>query len=245
MDQRVVDTPEHASGSLILRGRGKHTNVDILLSPSCDYLNRRYLKVALRTRSEVEVRVVASTLRSEFMSVKWDELLEAFEWVSAGGTIDTRAWVCRTSGKVFLWDSDTGGPLAGEDFDEDEFNEEEEDKLPEDAESFGETGDDAPGNLPAEILDEDKYLPVPDKRELDLGSRLPFAFTRQFLPGDYEGVRRIFSKRGAYSRFKDLLADRKALDQWYQFEQKATEEALRDWCIDNALEIEEPEPKRP
>jgi hypothetical protein len=40
------------------------------------------------------------------------------------------------------------------------------------------------------------------------------------------------------------LADRKALDQWYQFEQKATEEALRDWCIHNSLEIGEPEPKK-
>jgi hypothetical protein len=148
--------------------------------------------------------------------------------------------VCRTSGKIFFWDSDTGSPLA-----EEAFDEEEEDKPPEGAESFGETRNDAPGNLPADILDEDKYLQVPDKRELDLGSRLPIAFTRQFLPGDYEGVRRIFSKRGAYSRFKDLLADRKALDQWYQFEQKATEEALRNLCMDNALEIEEPDPKKP
>jgi hypothetical protein len=172
------------------------------------------------------------------MAVKWDELLEAYEFVSASGIIEMRAWVCRASGKFFLLDSDTSEPLE-----EDEFDEEEEGEPAEDAESAGQTGADDPDKLPADILDEDKYLPIPDKKELDLGSRLAFAFIRESLPRDYDEVRRIFSKRGAYSRFKALLARRKALDQWYDFEQKATEEALQQWCEDNAVEIEEPPPR--
>jgi hypothetical protein len=70
-----------------------------------------------------------------------------------------------------------------------------------------------------------------------------FAFTRQFLRRDYDEVRRIFGKRGAYSKFKGLLARRNAIDQWHDFENKATENALREWCEVNSIEIEEPEPR--
>jgi hypothetical protein len=37
--------------------------------------------------------------------------------------------------------------------------------------------------LPEDIEDEDKYIPIPDKRELDLGKPLVLAFAREFLPG--------------------------------------------------------------
>jgi hypothetical protein len=46
----------------------------------------------------------------------------------------------------------------------------------------------------------------------------------------------MFSKRGAYPKFKALLARRHALDRWYAFEQKATK-ALRDWCEANSIEL--------
>jgi hypothetical protein len=38
-------------------------------------------------------------------------------------------------------------------------------------------------------------------------------FARQCLPSDYDEVRRIFSKRGAYSKFKGLLVQRRAVDR--------------------------------
>jgi hypothetical protein len=66
---------------------------------------------------------------------------------------------------------------------------------------------------------------------------------REHLPGDSDEVRRIFSKRGAYSRFKGLLERRKAVDQWYDFKNRATENALRDWCEINSIEIDEQKPK--
>jgi hypothetical protein len=50
------------------------------------------------------------------------------------------------------------------------------------------------------------YVQLPDKRELDLGRALVFDFVRQFLPDDFSEVQRMFGRRGAYAKFKDLLA---------------------------------------
>jgi hypothetical protein len=47
----------------------------------------------------------------------------------------------------------------------------------------------------------------------------------------------VFRKRGAYARFKDLLHWKKALERWYDFENKATEAALREWCEVNDIVI--------
>ena len=58
-----------------------------------------------------------------------------------------------------------------------------------------------------------------------------------FLPDDFDEVRQIFNSRGAYARFKDLLDRRGALDQWYDFEAKAEERALRMWCDLNSIEV--------
>jgi hypothetical protein len=71
----------------------------------------------------------------------------------------------------------------------------------------------------------------------DLGKPLALDFVRRFLPDDYGVVCRTFRYRGAYGRFKALLARRGALDQWYDFEARAAEAALREWCADNALEL--------
>src|SRR5947207_15147243 len=59
--------------------------------------------------------------------------------------------------------------------------------------------------LPDDIEDSEKYLQLPDKRELDLGTPLALDFAAEFLPNDFEVIRRIFSRRGAYAAFKDLL----------------------------------------
>ena len=91
--------------------------------------------------------------------------------------------------------------------------------------------------LPDDVDDPEKFLPIPDKRDLDLGKPLALDFARQFLPGDFDEVRQFFSRRGAYARFKDLLTRRGALDQWYEFEANAEESALRQWCEVNLIEL--------
>jgi hypothetical protein len=102
---------------------------------------------------------------------------------------------------------------------------------------------------PDDADDEEKYLSIPHKKELDLGTPLVFAFVEEFLPDEFDEIRRIFKRRGAYARFKDLLQRRKALDRWYDFESKTTEKALREWCEVNEISIAQgdhpaPEPDR-
>ena len=97
--------------------------------------------------------------------------------------------------------------------------------------------DDDLDEWPDDAEDEEKYLAIPHKKELDLGKPLVFAFAEEFLPDEFDEIRRIFGKRGAYARFKDLLQRRRALDRWYDFEARATETALREWCEANELTI--------
>jgi hypothetical protein len=84
--------------------------------------------------------------------------------------------------------------------------------------------------LPDDIEDDEKCIRIPHKRELGLGKSLVLDFARECLPDDFDEVRYIFSKRGAYANFRALLARRNAIDRWHDFEAKATERALRDWC---------------
>ena len=70
--------------------------------------------------------------------------------------------------------------------------------------------------LPDDIEDE-KYIATPGKMELDLGKPLVLDFAREFLPDDYDEVCHIFSRRGAYRRYKDLMVRRGALERWYDF----------------------------
>jgi hypothetical protein len=99
--------------------------------------------------------------------------------------------------------------------------------------------DDDEEELPDDIDDTDKYIPIPHKKELDLGKPLVLDFVGQFLPNDFAHVRDMFRRRGAYARFKDLLVHRRALDQWHKYEAKMEERALREWCAANSIETSE------
>jgi len=63
---------------------------------------------------------------------------------------------------------------------------------------------------PDDADDEEKYLRIPHKKELDLGKPLVFDFVEEFLPDQFDNVRRIFKRKGAYARFKDLLQRKNA-----------------------------------
>jgi hypothetical protein len=85
--------------------------------------------------------------------------------------------------------------------------------------------------------DDENYVEIPHKRDLGLGKPLVLDFAREFLPDDFDEVRYIFSKRGAYQKFRALVTRRKVLERWYEFESKATERALREWCEFNGIEV--------
>ena len=97
---------------------------------------------------------------------------------------------------------------------------------------FGENNEELPDDI-----DNEKYVAIPDRRELDLGKPLVLEFAREFLPDDYDEVRHIFSRRGAYRRYKDLLVRRGALERWYDFSNKAEEAALWKWCAENGIDL--------
>lgn len=145
----------------------------------------------------------------DHMPASIKDILEAYDFASVSGAYENHAYVCRRTGKIYTYSS------YEEELEEDELEE----------------------KLPDDIEDEEKYAPLPDKDDLNLGKRLIQEFAREFLPNDYDQVRSIFSRRGAYAKFKDLLARRNMLQQWYDFEAEATERALREWCKANGIAV--------
>jgi hypothetical protein len=91
--------------------------------------------------------------------------------------------------------------------------------------------------LPEDVEDDEKYITLPDKRELGLGKPLALDFAREYLPRDFDKVRDIFGRRGAYAKFRALLIRTKTLERWYDFESKATKRALREWCELNSIAV--------
>ena len=149
-----------------------------------------------------------NTMSNARVSVSWNELVLAFEFVSTGGgTLENQVLLCKHTGK-FYWHSDWT---------------------------------DALDELPDDIDDGNKYAQIPNKRELDLGKPLVFDFASQFLPQDFDEVHRLFRRKGAYPKFKELLSRRGVLNQWYAFEAEAEEKALREWCAANAIEVTDEE----
>ena len=91
--------------------------------------------------------------------------------------------------------------------------------------------------VPDDVSDSDLYAPVPDKGDLDLGVRLVFQFVRRQLPTHHDRVSSIFRRRGAYGRFKDFLHDQGRLEEWYDYENSATEAALRAWAEEEGFTV--------
>ncbi len=91
--------------------------------------------------------------------------------------------------------------------------------------------------VPEGIEESDDFLPVPDKRELNLGHSLVFAFVNDKLADDVDLVEGYFRGRGAYGRFKAHLERRGLLNEWYKFEEDALTSALRGWCGENGLAL--------
>lgn len=133
---------------------------------------------------------------------KFDELLDAFEFVSAGQPMEHEAYLCVTTGVIHYQ---------------------------------SELGDDEP--LPDDIDDAEKYIAIPHKNDLDLGKSLVLDFAGAVLPDALAEVEKIFRHKGAYARFKNLLEHCGMLQQWYEYEEKSKQEALRQWCHDSGIEI--------
>jgi hypothetical protein len=134
--------------------------------------------------------------------VTFDEIQDAFSFVSSNEYGMNRAVLCLDNGEIYYHSEN--GDL--DELDEDEF-------------------------------DCDNFVVIPHKNDLDLGQRLVFDFAEQHLADDLDRVQQIFSRRGAYRRFKDFLEQKDLLQDWYDFESQREEEALREWALDNKIEL--------
>lgn len=92
--------------------------------------------------------------------------------------------------------------------------------------------------LPDDAEDQERYIGIPHKNELDLGMRLVQEFMSQRMPDAQDEVAHIFRHKGAYSRFKSLLDTKGMLATWHEYENVRTEEALKQWCKMEGLIID-------
>ncbi len=96
---------------------------------------------------------------------------------------------------------------------------------------------------PEEDLPEDPeatgYLAIPHRRYLDLGKPLALSFADAELPEYAAQVRDFFRRKGAYGHFKHLLQSAGVLAKWYDYEEKATRDAVRRWCDEVGVKIAE------
>ena len=85
--------------------------------------------------------------------------------------------------------------------------------------------------------DETGWHLMPDAHELNLKHDLVMDFVIAECPALLDEVRRIFSRRGAWRTYKNLLAQRNVLDRWHQHEDAATRRALLAWAARQGLVV--------
>lgn len=139
------------------------------------------------------------------VTVRYNDLEEAFGFVSFGPPMDNAAYISLDTGTIY-WTSEST-PLDEE--------------------------------VPDDLETSDRYIAIPHKNDLDLGTDLVLRFVVQELPDQADRVGGFFRRAGAYARFKDLLESEGLLERWYTFEAEASERALRDWCVENDIQIAE------
>ncbi len=90
---------------------------------------------------------------------------------------------------------------------------------------------------PEDIDDNTKYIDLPSPRDLDLGKPLVMRFAAERLDEHTDEIAAIFSRKGAYRRFKEFLIRVGALESWYEYESEAREKTLREWCAANEIDL--------
>lgn len=71
------------------------------------------------------------------------------------------------------------------------------------------------GQIPDDLETSDLYLEIPHKNDLDLGRELVLRFVDEHLPAERNRIADLFRRRGAYRRFRAVLAVVGRLEEWY------------------------------
>jgi hypothetical protein len=96
-------------------------------------------------------------------------------------------------------------------------------------------GDGIDEKLPEDIYENDKYIPIPSKRDLELDKPLVLSFVSKEIPDEINNVYSMFRSRGAYSKFKSLLQRLECVEKWYEYENLAVKDAIIEWCKENSI----------
>lgn len=99
-------------------------------------------------------------------------------------------------------------------------------------------GDSVDEPVPSDIFENKKYICVPGKADLDMGKALAIDFVAKYIPDKLNLAYEIFSRKGAYSKFKSLLASLNQLDNWYAYEQSSLRNAALEWCSENGINVD-------
>lgn len=136
------------------------------------------------------------------MKFKFEDIKDAFDFVSFGVYGDHAALLDKSTGKIH-WQSESG------DLDE----------------------------IPEAMWESADTVAIPHKNDMGLGNQLVFDFVQGNSPDDYDLVRNMFRRRGAYSRYKSFLESKGLLQSWYDFENTAQKKVLQQWCEENEIEL--------
>lgn len=98
-------------------------------------------------------------------------------------------------------------------------------------------GDAVEEPIPDDLFEHSKYLAIPSKFDLGLGKKLAISFVAETLPDHLDKTYEIFSRKGAYARFKALLSALNKLDSWYSYEEQSLKKAIKDWCNINSIKV--------
>ncbi|NDW22901.1 UPF0158 family protein [Alteromonas hispanica] len=98
-------------------------------------------------------------------------------------------------------------------------------------------GDLVDEHAPIDIFEDKKYICFPRKVDLDLGKSVALDFVTNNIPEKIDVTYDIFSRKGAFSKFKNLLASLDQLDNWYEYEQAALRSAALEWCRENGIDV--------
>ncbi len=98
--------------------------------------------------------------------------------------------------------------------------------------------DDMNEDNPEDLFENEIYFSLPDPSDLCHGRELAFRFASAEVRDHADKIYEIFERRGAFGRFKALLADIGKLQDWYDFEQKVQREELREWCEMSEIDFE-------
>ncbi|NML16869.1 hypothetical protein [Azohydromonas caseinilytica] len=92
--------------------------------------------------------------------------------------------------------------------------------------------------LPPDLLDEARYLPVPDRDALAPARELALRYVRKYLPEETAAVGGLLEQPDGHARFKELLRRHNHLDAWHAYEAREFELALLEWAQDQGLKLE-------